>query len=970
MVGSGTGGIRVDINDVQVRNLQTVLPSSNQRRWQNNLATLDGQVALEGGWLHGENLAMTTDFASADLDGSFPTSISFVGTDDNPLLWMRSLHGSAKLNVDLAALAEALPGLLPIREDATLVSGTATAIIKNESGTNAATRRSELTLKTRSLRARSGGRLVVIEPISIDATVSDRDGALHAEQFSLKSSFAQASGSGRLSRGETNFNIDFGRLYSMLRPVIDLSELSLGGSADGRLRWSVDSTGAGDQWELSGIGEANQLLVTLPGGHRFKRSIVQADVNAKGQWKDNELQRLSSANVAIASGGVLLKALLLQPVDRPTADSVFPVRLETDGRLENLSESLGPWLPDELVGAEGRLSGNVVGNLSRFGGTVSSAEFEVLQPRISYGDRWYSQPKLTLDFDGVLELPAGSFSTPSTSIVGESISLAIRGDMMPKKTNLDIAWKADLEGLQDSVGSTIARAASMPKIQPIGFRPIENESYRIAGRCEGEINVSDTSSVWNIKSELSGEDLRIYKNSASIVPPGTSAGAFQVKPKLRGRYAGSGLGAAELGRGVGEVIWSEPRLKINGPLSYSAETGRVELGAQQVACDWFAGSLSGFVESTSAGGTAIALSGPSRTKLDVLALRLSSYLGSIIRAEGIHESEIALTVNVPVKGDLTFDLQTDIGWNACEVAGVRLGQSKLPLRVTTDQVRIDRATIPVLEIGPETSSVASQSNTAITQDFAKATLGATVDLNDPDMPIRLDRGSSIQSLRITPQAAENWLKYLAPLAAGATRIDGVVSAVFDEAILRTDDPTASTIRGNLEIGSMTLSSGPLANQLVQGVRQIKSMTRLTGGRVEAVAPTTLIEMPPQSVPFVLADKTVAHQRMYFTVDRAEMMTSGSVGVDTSLSIVAQVQLDQRWLGSDLKGLAGQNLAFPITGTISRPRLDETALRRVMAELVPKAGAEVLQNRLDGLIQKQFGDQINQLNSGLEKVFGF
>ncbi|WP_149497414.1 hypothetical protein [Roseiconus lacunae] len=968
VLGQTDGGVQVDISDVQIRNLQTTLPVSDRQRWQNNLATLHGHITLTEDRLHGNDLAITTDFASAELDGSFPTSISFVGTEDNPLLWMQSLQGTAKLNVDLAALTHSLPGLLPIRKDATLVSGTATAILRNQTRPGQNDARTELALKTRSIRARSSGQIVVIEPISIDATVADNDGSLLAEHFSLRSSFAEASGHGMLRNGEARFEVDFGRLYAMLRPIVDVSNFSLGGNADGAIRWSVVTGVDGDRWELGGSGAGKQLLITLPGGHQFKRSIVQTSINAKGNWKDNQLEQLSHADFSLGSGGVQIDVSLLDPVYQPTKNAVFPIKVEVDGRLENLSESLGPWLPPELASAEGRVTGTAVASVHENGGTISKADFEFLQPRINYGDQWFSQPQLTLRFEGACDLPEGTIATKSSGIVGEAISIGITGEITAKNTDLELTWKADLERLQESIGATIARAAAVPTVRPIGYRAVEDNTYRVSGRCEGNTKLTRDGNLWKFNSNLTGQNLQIFEvASGAISPPGTSAGAFQVAPALDGRFSGSGFASPSGQSPKSEVIWAEPRIKLSGPILYDPESGSLKLGAQQFACDWFAGSLTGAMTPIE-GGTEVTLSGPSRIKLDLLATRLSELFGASINADGIHESELTVKASIPDQDDMTYDIRTDVGWQRCDIAGVRLGQAKLPLRITETAIRIDRSTVPVLDIAPATvTSIQANSPEAAP---AQATFGLSIDLTQPSTIVQLDQGTSIQSLRISPQAAASWLKYLTPLAAGAAQVEGIASATFDECIIRTDDPAASVIRGNLEIGQMTLSSGPLANQLIQGVRQVKSMAQLTGGQAQSVESKTLIEMPPQTVPFALADAAVVHQRMYFKIDNAELMTSGRVGLDSQLALVAQVPLNANWLGSDLKGLAGQNLAFPISGTISRPRLDETAVRRVMAELVPKAGAEVIQNRLDGLIQKQLGDQVDQINAGLEKIFGF
>ncbi|MCA9141017.1 MAG: hypothetical protein KDB00_29805, partial [Planctomycetales bacterium] len=281
LYGGTDGSLQASLGDVRIRNLKTIAstpgyaPSPDgatettaSRQWNNQLATLDGRVAYSNGWLMGEGLEISTDFASATLDGSFPTTISFVGSTDNPLSWLQALDGKARVDVDLASLDRALPGLIPLRRDVTLVSGRAHGIIDNTPDavdSNPSKRRSNLTLTSDSLRARADGRIVSIDPIELTATVADDNGSLRAERFNMTSTFGKASGSGTLQDGRAEVQIDFGRLYTMLRPIIDLSELSLGGSAGGEVKWNVPSAaqGSGDQWELAGTGEAKNLLVTL-----------------------------------------------------------------------------------------------------------------------------------------------------------------------------------------------------------------------------------------------------------------------------------------------------------------------------------------------------------------------------------------------------------------------------------------------------------------------------------------------------------------------------------------------------------------------------------------------------------------------------------------------------------------------------------------------------------------------------------
>ncbi|MCA9139870.1 MAG: hypothetical protein KDB00_24020, partial [Planctomycetales bacterium] len=693
---------------------------------------------------------------------------------------------------------------------------------------------------------------------------------------------------------------------------------------------------------------------TLPGGHRFKRSIVQGEIVAKGQWDGRTLGQLSFADVGVRSGGVSIHAELLSPVANPTADSLYPIRLESDGRLENLSESLSPWLPESLLGAEGRLTGSAIAKVSRSGGTLTKAEFVINQPRVNYANQWYTQPKVTVNFDGILDWPGGSFASQELTVTSEAMTLAVRGEAIRENTNLDVAWNADLQRLQQSIGSTIARAASTKLSRPISYRAVQQNEYRVTGLCSGKMNITGGPIDWKIDSSMSAKNLAIYSPAVQRnVPPATFGQSF---------------GQTEADA-FGELLWQEPRLKVDSFVEYKSDTKTLRLPETQIASDGFAATLDGAIVFADDQINA-QFKGPARWKMDVLATRLSTLFGTPVRATGIHDGPFQFKFASTDAKPFAVDLQTQLGWDRCDVAGLSLGKSALPIELSDRNVKLARTTIPILAINAETPP-----STAPAAAVGQTSFSAEVDYASTPMKIRLAPGATVDSLQITPATAAGWLKYLAPLAANATSVDGHVSARFDEALIVVDNPGASVVRGSLEIQDLRLASGPLANQLIQGVQQIKSIARLTGPAatptgVEPVDAKTLIEMPPQSVEFSFENGVATHQRMYFRIDRANVMTSGRVSLDSSLNLVAHVPLDASWLGGDLKGLAGQTMTFPITGTLSRPSLDDSAIRNVMAELGTKAGAQVIQNRLDGLIQKQLGSGMEQINSGLEKILGF
>lgn len=963
--GFRDGAIEADVDALQVRNFH----ASTETSWNNALATLDGRVALAGGRVFGDQLNIATDFASATLDGAFPATISLIGPQDNPLQWLQTLDGRAVVEVDLAAFDRALPGLIPLRSDATLVSGRARATIESVADRNITPvagqasptqRKSRLTLESDSLRARAGGRPVIIQPIELSATVTDASGILRADEFRLRSAFANGSGSGTLRDGSAELQVDFGRLYTMLRPVLDLSELSLGGDADLELQWNVqqDRVSGTQQWKFEGNGKANQLLVTLPSGQRLKRNFVQGKVLASGKWNGRSLQELSSAEFGLLSGGVDLVARLAEPVAKPKLESSFPIALEVDGRLENFSESLRPWLPESLGDLEGRISGSAVAEVSQSSGSLTSADFQLRQPRIHYGNRWYTQPHLNVVFRGVYNWPSGNLHAEELTAVGESISLTARGDAGIEKTHLELAWDANLDGLMRSMETTLAQAAVartgnetgggnfQAPVRPIGFRNENRDRYGVRGRSWGKLTAIEVQDGWQLQTEANAENLQLVHTT---------------EPAVGNQSFGSSF-ADRSTQGTSQTLWTEPKIELVGPVHYDPKTGAVKTDALQITTDWLAGTWGGSVQFME-DQPDIRLAGPTKLRMRVLAERLTQVFGTSCRAEGIHDTNLDLRVG----SNFQFVTRGSLGWDALEIASVNLGPARIPIEINSNEIQFARSQIPVTGISQSASAAFAPSSEPQTASLA---VGGQLLYASSPMVLSLEPGTTIDQLRVTPEAASTWLRYLAPLAANATRLEGRMSVNLDQARIVIDQPTASKVRGTLNIQDLTMASGPMADQLIQGVEQIKAIASMgAGGTPGPTQAKKLITMPPQTVEFAMDGGVVSHQRMYFEIDRASLMTSGQVGMDTRLNLVAQVPLDARWLGSDLKGLAGQTITLPITGSLSRPQLDSRRIRGLMTELGTRAGAEVIQNRLDGLIEKQFGSSLDQINSGLEKVFG-
>ncbi len=374
-----------------------------------------------------------------------------------------------------------------------------------------------------------------------------------------------------------------------------------------------------------------------------------------------------------------------------------------------------------------------------------------------------------------------------------------------------------------------------------------------------------------------------------------------------------------------ELVWSEPNLKMSGKVRYQMQTGNVEADQVEIAGDWFATTLTGAAAWNDQVGD-VQLSGPARLKMDQVAALVSPMAGIPITINGVHETPLNIRASRRPDGTVAMDVTANLGWESGGVAGVTFGSANIPVKMTESVIVISPAQVAVGG-GPQSMN-------------GRVNLAGIVHYSPGPMWMQLERGVIAESIELTPEMTDRWLKYLAPLAANTARIQGTIGAEVDEALIVFDDPNQTRIVGRLNVGGVEMNAGPLANQLIGGVDQLKSLAgSIMGQTVAASTNRTLIAMPPQKVDFAVDHGTVIHERMYFEIDRAQIITSGRVAFNGPMSMTAQIPLDSRWLGRDLQGLVGQSVTLPIEGTISQPRLDSAGIRQVVAQLGTKAVQE-------------------------------
>ena len=206
------------------------------------------------------------------------------------------------------------------------------------------------------------------------------------------------------------------------------------------------------------------------------------------------------------------------------------------------------------------------------------------------------------------------------------------------------------------------------------------------------------------------------------------------------------------------------------------------------------------------------------------------------------------------------------------------------------------------------------------------------------------RGTRMQNVALTEQVTAEWLRFVTPLLADSARVRGKFSAAVQSATVPLDDPTTSDVSGVLRIHTATAEPGLMVEQLVGVVDQVRTVL----GKNPRGTRGMRVGVPEQEIRFRVLDQRVHHDRFRLEIDGVTLSTSGSVGFDQTLDLVAELTLPDKWLGSSdfTRSLAGQPLRMPIRGTFSQPQIDRSFLRDLTAGAAGRAVNNLLDKQLD------------------------
>ncbi|QDT56209.1 hypothetical protein Pan44_42610 [Caulifigura coniformis] len=207
-------------------------------------------------------------------------------------------------------------------------------------------------------------------------------------------------------------------------------------------------------------------------------------------------------------------------------------------------------------------------------------------------------------------------------------------------------------------------------------------------------------------------------------------------------------------------------------------------------------------------------------------------------------------------------------------------------------------------------------------------------------------GPMLVDVNLTPEMCREWLRFVSPILADATAVDGKITLIIESGQMPFAKPDAAEIAGIVRVHSANVTPGPMARQAVDSAA---TLARLITRKDPAWADDDLrIALPPQDIAFRMQGGRVYHNRLTFQAGDVVVTTRGSVGIDHTLDMQVEFPLPDAWLqgGPVQKSLRNELVQIPIRGTLERPQVDGRAVADWGTRIGAGAAGGLLQNLLE------------------------
>ncbi|MGC1274455.1 MAG: hypothetical protein WBC44_12165 [Planctomycetaceae bacterium] len=391
------------------------------------------------------------------------------------------------------------------------------------------------------------------------------------------------------------------------------------------------------------------------------------------------------------------------------------------------------------------------------------------------------------------------------------------------------------------------------------------------------------------------------------------------------------------GRMAWEPIWTDDRASVSLAGRFDHASDVLAVSSCRASGSGLSIEAAGRIERPTTEAT-VDISGKLSFDLESLRSRFAVGLPDGVAASGKGTKPFHIRGPLLTIGGISPQLsaRAGIGWESADLWGLSIGAGELTAGLSNRTLTLEPFDWPV--------------------GGGRVHGSAAVLLNDRAI-LTVAKGRLAENIVLTPDICRQWLKYAAPTLADSTAVEGSASFDVRACSFPLARPESAEAEGVLELQNAKATPGPFAKSVLDVVRQIQAIA----GQSPTSGSDLRLVASKQNVTVRVSRGRVFHDRFTMHIGDEKgpaIATTGSVGFDETLDLVAEVPLDREWFKEEriATALGGQTLRIPIRGTLSRPAPDPRALR----DFARKAAAGAVGGFLDRELEQQVGEPLRKL----------
>lgn len=794
-----------------------------------------------------------------------------------------SLEASA--DVDLARVAAMLPETLRVRPGTRIVGGKLQANLGRRNDATGQTSIGDIGI-TDLAAEENGRRITWDQPLRLSFDVNESPRGVVVNRLACESEFLQFDGRGTLAdfSGEMRFDLD--RLMREARRFIDVGDVQLAGTGNGQLQIRRGDDGV---FGANGTFDVRDFRFAMPGDRVWEEHLVRLKLDANGLIEDGaagrRLAELHAATASVESSGEQVVVQLAKPVFKINRTTLWPVNVRiASGNLANWTLRLRPWIDVGGWQASGICNATASATISV--DAIDLAKFNAAIDDFAVstqGRDRYLDENVALAASGRFEFAPARLAIYDASFRGTGTAVDAK--------ECRIAIDASQATGDASFELDLARASPWLSQLLAG-----TGSGDLAGQLVGSLRLEDQGGAMRIVANLAGDNLGVVSRTAATVPGSMALVDRKLRAAVDATYDRS---AGTLRLASGQIAGEAVQLAAQGTVKGIQATMEVDITGQ---LDYDLTRLTPVLRWYFGDGIRLSGRGPQQ-----FAIR-GPLDGTMITAAPFVEG--ARSTTVP-RWREALVVEAGIGWQEIHWYDFRAGPGQLRGRLANGRLAVDPIQVALQE--------------------GQLTLAPQVYLTADPMMLALPKGQVLKDVRLTPDLCAAGLKYVHPFLAGATNVDGHVSLDLTGAWIPLSDMRATQAAGKLQIHKVEISGGPLLGDVLPAVLMLQPQR---------------VPLLPE-VEFWVEKGRVWHRGVGVQLRETTVSTTGSVGFDESLDIVAEMNVPEKWLGQNVLGTAlkNQKIKIPIRGTLSRPQVDAQQLAKLRAEFVGEAAGNIIRDEL-------------------------